>query len=79
MNKWAKISNRKKKEKKIYIYAVPEKWSLFKEKVLNKDFSTKMGKNGPYLVLLLSKSPYFPKSVCEKNYYVSFAGFLSFS
>ena len=51
---------------------MPEKWSLFKEKVLNKDFLTKMAKNGPYLVLILSKSPYFPKSVSENNY-VAFA------
>ena len=39
--------------------AVSEKWSLFKEKVLNKDFLKKMTKNGPYLVLILSKSPFF--------------------
>ena len=58
--------------------AVPEKWSLFKEKVPNKDFLTKIAKNGPYLVLILSKSPYFLTPVCEKNDFVSFAGFLLF-
>ena len=47
-------------------YAVSEKWSLFKEKVLNKDFLEKMAKNGPYLVLILTKSPYFSKSENEK-------------
>ena len=40
-----------------------ERWSLFKEKVLNKDFLKKMAKNGPYLVLILSSSPYFSKSI----------------
>ena len=44
-----------------------EKWSLFKGKVLNKDFLKKMPKIGPYLVLILSKSPFFQKSLCEKE------------
>ena len=45
-----------------------EKWSLFKEKVLNnKDFSKKIAKNGPYLFLILSKSPYFSKSSSGEN------------
>ena len=46
---------------------VSEKWSLFKGKVLNKDFLKKMPKIGPYLVLILSKSPYFQKSSSEKE------------
>ena len=46
---------------------MPEKWSLFKEKVLNKDFSKKIAKNGPYLFLILSKSPYFSKSSSGEN------------
>ena len=44
-----------------------EKWSLFKGKVLNKDILKKMPKIGPYLVLILSKSPFFQKSPCEKE------------
>ena len=48
-------------------YAVLEKWSLFKEKVLNKDFLKKMANNGPYLVLSFSKSPYFSKCLEVEN------------
>ena len=44
-----------------------EKWSLFKKNVLDKDFLKKMPKIGPYLVLILSKSPYFKKSSSEKE------------
>ena len=50
-----------------FLLAVSEKWSLFKGKVLNKDFLKKMPKIGPYLVLILSKSPYFQKSSSEKD------------
>ena len=58
MTSWQKV--------KQLALTVSEKWSLFKEKVLNKDFLAKMANYGPYLVLVLSESPYFSKSVNEK-------------
>ena len=41
--------------------------SLFYVLVLNKDFSVKLDKNGPYLVPILTKSPYFFKSLTEEK------------
>lgn len=43
--------------------------SLFYVLVLNKDFSVKLDKNGPYLVPILTKSPYFYKSLTELKKY----------
>ena len=67
---WPKNGQKNPKNQKFEnpaLYAVSEKWSLLKGKVLNKDFLTKMPKIGPYLVLVLSKSPFFQKSSCEKE------------
>ena len=52
--------------------------SLFYVLVLNKDFSVKLDKNGPYLVPILTKSPYFFKSLTEEKISIPFGGsFLS--
>ena len=42
-------------------------WSLFLSKVSNRDFFEKMANIGPYLVPILTKSPYISKSLTDKN------------